>query len=83
MVYAFNYFHSSCSHHLIEMLHSPFNEREDRGHEGFTRFGKGVFHAWWNFSVREYSTRGGTSAYTSRCTRWLCSRFFKVCESIF
>ena len=33
-------------------------------------------------SVREYSTRGGTSAYTSRCTRWLCSRFFKVCESI-
>ena len=40
MVYAFNYFHSSCSHHLIEMLHGPFNERQDRGHEGFTRFGQ-------------------------------------------
>ena len=34
-------------------------------------------------SVREYSTRGGTSGYTSRCTRWLCSRFFNVWESIF
>ena len=51
MVYAFNYFHSSCSHHLIEMHHGPFNEREDRRHEGFTRFGKGVFHAWWNFGI--------------------------------
>ena len=38
MVYAFNYFHSS-------------DERQDRGHEGFTRFGKGVFHAWWNFRI--------------------------------
>ena len=34
-------------------------------------------------SVSEYSTRGGTSENTSRCTRWLRSRFFSVCESIF
>ena len=34
-------------------------------------------------SVREYSTRGGTSAYPWRLTRLLCSRFFNVWESIF
>lgn len=34
-------------------------------------------------SVSEYSTRGGTSGNTSLCTRWLCSRFFNVWESIF